>query len=211
MQVGRAGFHGLDWYEILEQCNMTILTIGPVSSGKSSLIKRLEEVSAPEYRRMPHTFATTGLNISDLRLSGSTGRKTTLVTVRELGGVMYNLWTKHAVDKDIDAIIFVVDGSNREFFPTAHVGLYDILTCGSTAPLLMVFNKADLCSDSDLDRYGQALGIERLKEFAHQEISVVKTSVKTMFGVDKMHAWILERVNEAEKRREVLATNDGAT
>lgn len=190
---------------------MTILTIGPVSSGKSSLIKRLEEVSAPEYRRMPHTFATTGLNISDLRLNNSTNRKNALVTVRELGGVMYNLWTKHAVDRDIDAIVFVVDGSNREFFPTAHVGLYDVLTCGSTAPLLIVFNKADLCSDAEMDRYRQALGVDRLKDFAHQEISVVKTSVKTMFGVEKMHSWILERVTEAEKRREILATNSAAT
>ncbi|XP_018496720.2 ADP-ribosylation factor-like protein 8d [Galendromus occidentalis] len=190
---------------------MTILTIGPVNSGKSSLIKRLEEVSAPEYRRMPHTFATTGLNISDLRLSTSASRKGTMVTVRELGGVMYNLWTKHAVDKDIDAIIFVIDGSNREFFPTAHVGLYDILTCGSTAPLLIVFNKADLCSDNDIERYRQALGVDRLKEFAHQEISVVKTSVKTIFGVDKMNAWISDRVTEAEKRREVLHAQNTAS
>lgn len=190
---------------------MTILTVGPVSSGKSSLIKRLEEVSAPEYRRMQHTFATTGLNITDLRLSNSSSRKSVCVTTRELGGVMYNLWTKHAIDRDIDAIIFVVDGSNREFFPTAHVGLYDILTCGSTAPLLIVFNKADLCSDGDVEQYKQALGIDRLREFANQEISVVKTSVKTMFGVEKMHSWILEKVAEAEKRRELLAAQSAAT
>lgn len=125
---------------------MAILVIGPMSSGKSSLIKRLEEVTAPEYRRMPHTFPTTGLNITDVRLMPGL-RKSMTVTIRELGGVMFNLWTKHSVERDIDAVLFIVDVSNREFFPPAQVGLYDILTCGANAPLLIVFNKADLCTE----------------------------------------------------------------
>lgn len=128
---------------------MAILVIGPMSSGKSSLIKRLEEVTAPEYRRMPHTFPTTGLNITDVRLMPGL-RKSMTVTIRELGGVMFNLWTKHSVERDIDAVLFIVDVSNREFFPPAQVGLYDILTCGANAPLLIVFNKADLCTEGKL-------------------------------------------------------------
>ncbi|OQR76515.1 hypothetical protein BIW11_07731 [Tropilaelaps mercedesae] len=179
---------------------MTVLAIGPVSSGKSSLIKRLEEVSRPEYQRMPHTFPTTGLNISDVRLLVG-GRRQLVVTVRELGGVMFNLWTKHSVERDIDAILFVVDASNREFFAPAQVGLYDVLTCGAIAPVLVVFNKADLCTEGDVEEYRQTLGVERLSEFAGQQIHVVRTSVKTMFGLDKMHQWIVDKVTEAEERR----------
>lgn len=94
------------------------LCLGPTGSGKTLLLKKLQNVNS--VNKTTPSVATVGTNLFDIKLNDGTQ-----VSIRELGGLMAPLWKNYFVN--VKKIIYVVDASNLCQISAAGVLLYTIL------------------------------------------------------------------------------------
>lgn len=94
-----------------------IVCLGPVGSGKTLLLKALQNTNTIDDTTT--TVATVGTNIFYIKI----GEKN--YVIREMGGAMAPLWSKYF--DDIDKVIYVVDASNLCQISAAGVLLYTVL------------------------------------------------------------------------------------
>lgn len=93
------------------------LCLGPTSSGKTLLLKRLQNEEVDETST---SIPTIGTNIFNVKCD------TRLVEIREVGGTIAPLWSKYY--NPTAKILYVVDASNLCQISAAGVLLYSILT-----------------------------------------------------------------------------------
>lgn len=96
---------------------MTVLCLGPTGSGKTLLLKKLQNFEQVD--ETSSSVPTVGTNLFTIK------RGNFSVTVRELGGIMAPLWNKYF--NGITKIIYVVDASNLCQISAAGLLLYTIL------------------------------------------------------------------------------------
>lgn len=96
---------------------MTIC-LGPIGSGKTLLLKKLQNVNSVDYTTT--SVATVGTNIFTIKLVNGQNE-----FVRELGGEMAPLWHKYFTNAK--KVIYVVDASNLCQISAAGVLFYTIL------------------------------------------------------------------------------------
>lgn len=94
-----------------------ILCLGPTGSGKTLLLKKLQNSNSVDYTTT--SVPTVGTNIFTIK-SGNL-----LCEIRELGGEMAPLWHKYF--RSVKKVIYVVDTSNLCQISAAGVLLYTIL------------------------------------------------------------------------------------
>lgn len=98
---------------IIREC----LCLGPTGSGKTLLLKRLQNEQVDETST---SIPTIGTNIFTLKYEG------VWVEIREVGGTIAPLWSKYY--NSWSKILYVVDVSNLCQISAAGVLLYTILT-----------------------------------------------------------------------------------
>lgn len=103
-------------------CKLTVntmcLCLGPKGSGKTLLLKKLQNWEAVD--TMSSTVPTIGTNLVAVPLGN---RKE--ITIREIGGAMSPIWRNYYYG--IESIMYVVDASNLCQISAAGVLLYTIL------------------------------------------------------------------------------------
>jgi small GTP-binding protein len=112
-----------------ESANKKVLFLGLDNAGKSTLLFQLKD------KAFRDTVPTVGLNVEQITYRGLS------LTLWDVSGQATRLW-KHYFDK-INAIIFVVDSSDREKIAKAKEELHRVILDEelSSAPVLVFANK----------------------------------------------------------------------
>ena len=115
-----------------EQSNKKVLFLGLDNAGKSTLLFQLKD------KAFRDTVPTVGLNVEQISYRGLS------LTMWDVSGQATRLW-KHYFDK-INAIIFVVDASDRERIQKAQEELHRVISDEELAgaPVLVFANKQDV-------------------------------------------------------------------
>ena len=101
----------------------TTICLGPTGSGKTLLLKRLQNRETVDETSC--TVPTTGTNITTVRFPNEKMGAIKEFTIRELGGAMAPIWSKYY--QGVTRVIYVVDASNLCQIAAAGVLLYTIL------------------------------------------------------------------------------------
>ncbi|PSN48914.1 ADP-ribosylation factor-like protein 16 [Blattella germanica] len=145
------------------------LCLGPKGSGKTLLLKRLQNKESID--AMSSTVPTVGTNLVRLRLENQKE-----LLIREVGGAMAPIWASYYSEKT--KIMYVVDASNLCQIAAAGVLLYSILA----EPNLQ---KSKMRNEALL-----MLQLNRLKKEILQEITVVEASAMTGDGTGEILKWL---------------------
>lgn len=94
------------------------LCLGPIGSGKTLLLRKLQNVNNVD--KTTPSVSTIGTNLFDIKFGDGTQ-----ISIRELGGMMAPLWKNYF--SNINKVIYVVDASNLCQISAAGVLLYTIL------------------------------------------------------------------------------------
>uniref|UniRef100_A0A1E1WXH2 Putative gtp-binding adp-ribosylation factor arf1 n=1 Tax=Amblyomma aureolatum TaxID=187763 RepID=A0A1E1WXH2_9ACAR len=164
-----------------------IVCVGPKGSGKTALLKYIQQLLEGKGRRaeLQVTRPTIGINMTIFKIS-----KTKMCQVREVGGEMAPFL--HQQTSDATGLIFVADSSNVFQFGETYVTLLDLLTLEhlKTVPFLLVFNKIDANQAVPLEEYKDAMRLTDVVNSAPQEVATVETSCFTGYGVDGVLDWL---------------------
>jgi ADP-ribosylation factor-like protein 8 len=110
----------------------------------------------------------------------------------DLGGQVRfrSLWERYS--RGVNAILFVVDASDREAMPVAKEELHDLLSKPTLEgiPLLVLANKSDLPGKMSVDEVIEALD---LKKIVHREISCYGVSAKKETNLEAVLQWLVAR------------------
>ena len=111
--------------------------------------------------------------------------------LREIGGVMVQLWPQYY--KDAAMLLYVVDVSQTTQIAGAAVELFH--TLGDHAmcdtPTLLLLNKTDLPSGFSREQLDQLLRLPDLQQM-HPQVTVLEGSATTGVGLDEMLSWIVK-------------------
>ncbi|KDR10582.1 ADP-ribosylation factor-like protein 16 [Zootermopsis nevadensis] len=171
-------------------CKLTVntmcLCLGPKGSGKTLLLKKLQNWEAVD--TMSSTVPTIGTNLVAVPLGN---RKE--ITIREIGGAMSPIWRNYYYG--IESIMYVVDASNLCQISAAGVLLYTILAepCLQKAKILLVLSKMDASYRQMRNEALLMLQLVRLKKEILQDTAVVEASAMTGEGIDKVLKWLQDR------------------
>ena len=112
-----------------ESSNKKVLFLGLDNAGKSTILFQLKD------NQFKDTVPTVGLNVEQIKYRGLN------YTLWDVSGQATRLW-KHYFDK-INAIIFVVDSSDRDRIPKAQEELHKVIQDGdlNNVPILIFANK----------------------------------------------------------------------
>lgn len=100
------------------------------------------------------------------------------------------MWERYC--RDVNAIIFVVDASDRDAMSVAKDELHSLLKHETlnTMPLLVLANKSDLREKLSVDEIIDALD---LKKIVHREISCYGVSAKEETNLEAVLQWLVAR------------------
>jgi len=129
-----------------------ILVVGLQNSGKTTILMQL----CTEH--VPNIVPTEGVN------SKSVAYHETSINLFEVGGQNQKFWSNFF--KNTDAIVYVIDSSDREHLEESHHALQEILGNQLVAgiPLLVFANKQDLSCASRADDISDVLELATIKD-----------------------------------------------
>jgi len=165
-----------------------ILCVGPIGSGKSLLLKRLQnsDLQIENYCDIPSTVTTVGTNIVYIKDNSKT------IVIQEVGGSMADIWGQYYSDSN--SIIYVIDSTNLSKIGESCIGLLQMMSDSNVKhikPILIVLNKCDISCSSSKHEIRYLLMIDELKNsLPHQRIDVLESSCVTGRGLDLIREWI---------------------
>ncbi|OAD56912.1 ADP-ribosylation factor-like protein 16 [Eufriesea mexicana] len=161
------------------------LCLGPIKSGKTFLMKRLQ---GDEIDNATHTVSTNGINLFTIK--NNTGEFDMII--KEIGGSMAPIW-KHYFDK-IQKLIYVIDASNLCQISAAGVLLYSLLVDPRlhNIKIALTLNKMDLSYRQMRNEALLMLQYLRLKKETIQELTIFETSGMTGEGTEKLRNWLFD-------------------
>ena len=166
-----------------------ILCVGPTGSGKSLLLKRLQNIDLKikNYSEIPSTVTTVGTNIIYIK------SKTKTIELEEVGGSMAPIWDQYYSDSQ--AIIYAIDSTDLSQIGESCVQLFKMISDPKVKhikPILIVLNKTDVSCNSSRDEIRYFLMIDQLiASVPNQKINVLESSCFTGMGLDLIYDWIL--------------------
>lgn len=166
-----------------------ILFLGPKSSGKSLLIKRMQALSEDKrispFDQIQIPKPTEGVNTSNFNFRGTT------FSFKELGGDMIDDWESHA--KTPKAIIYVFDAADLTMTATNIVFLNELLTSKVTQdkPVLVALAKCDIPDFVHFNVIDEIIGFDSLNK---ERISFMETSAVVGVGLDSIFNWIADQM-----------------
>ncbi|ODM92230.1 ADP-ribosylation factor-like protein 16 [Orchesella cincta] len=196
---------------------MACLCIGPISSGKTMLLKRLQGIEVDE---STSTVETVGSNIVQIakvssvgndgesKKSGSMSAKEeekNFVGIREVGGSMSPLWPSYY--SPYKPIVYVIDSSNLFQVSISTVHLMEILSHEKLirCRVLIVLAKNDLTDTKKLNLLKFMMRLDNIINQAGKRVTLLESSSITGDGVEEIRKWIVEntafsaRLNQIEK------------
>ncbi len=141
-----------------EETNKKVLFLGLDNAGKSTLLFQMKD------NQFKDTVPTVGLNVESIKYRGMN------FTLWDVSGQATRLW-KHYFDK-INAVIFVVDSSDREKMQKANEELHKVIDDPelSNAPVLIFANKQDVQGALTKEEVYQALSLQTVSESRKKDL-----------------------------------------
>ncbi|XP_059472616.1 ADP-ribosylation factor-like protein 16 [Neocloeon triangulifer] len=161
------------------------LCLGPQGSGKTLLLKRLQNQEIIDITSNP--TPTVGINLAKIKLNDE---PYTEITVREVGGSMAPIWKNYF--NGTSEIMYVVDTSNLCQIAAAGTMLYGILADPllKRARILLVLTKMDVSYRQMRNEALLMLQMARLKKELGREITVLEASAMTGEGAEEIIEWL---------------------
>lgn len=194
--------------------SITCLVLGPEGSGKTLLIRKLQQHCKKNKKRcrpeegkaavrgdqeaslledpvgvsiqdINQTIPTVGTNLEHLQFS-----KTVSCTLKEYGGQLAPIWCDAYGDASM--IIYTIDSSNQVQVSASTILLLDLLSSQDLQgkPILIFFNKTDLPLGLGLVEYKSVMRLDDIVEHATQMLKVVEGSCWSGRGIDIILDWI---------------------
>lgn len=123
-----------------------ILVLGAEGSGKTLLIRRVNETSENKFnieKSSESTIPTTGVDLMHVEVNPDVA-----CNMREIGSAMSSRWDAYL--PDCFGLIYIVDVSDFGSLPSALVLMHEILSNREVMrdkPILLAFNKTDCAND----------------------------------------------------------------
>ncbi|XP_075991057.1 ADP-ribosylation factor-like protein 16 [Anticarsia gemmatalis] len=164
-----------------------VLCLGPKGSGKTTLMKKLQNAEGIDDTFSP--VPTIGTNLYDIYYLNKHGKKQ-MLSIREIGGEMAPLW--HNYLDGVEKVIYVVDTSNLCQISAAAVLLYTLLAEPrlKNAKFILVLSKMDAAYRQMRNEALLMLQFTRLSAELGNAPTLLEASPLTGEGIDKLKAFI---------------------
>ncbi|XP_044746135.1 ADP-ribosylation factor 6 isoform X1 [Coccinella septempunctata] len=161
---------------------MSILCLGPKSSGKTHLLKKLQTESNVD--NTSTSVPTIGTNMYTIKHNDY------IMQVREVGGSMAPLWHKYF--GGISIIIYVIDASNLCQISAAGVLFYSLLTDPALlrCKILLILSKSDASYRQMRNEALLMLQMKRLQKEIRQKVTIMVASAITGEGREEILNWM---------------------
>ena len=166
-----------------------VVMLGMDAAGKTSVLYRLVNNEAVA------TIPTIGFNVETVKVRG------TSMTVWDVGGQdsMLPLWSHYY--QGMDAVVFVVDASDRDRMPREELqkvrrDVADV-NSGRPLPLLVLWNKTDADGSANVSQARPLLGLAQDDDTVHVQATVAHTGV----GLQDGFGWLVGRLKKERKRK----------
>ncbi|XP_022313848.1 ADP-ribosylation factor-like protein 16 [Crassostrea virginica] len=161
------------------------LLLGPTSSGKTLLSKKLKTYDDVKDEDIPSTLPTIGTNLVNLTLS-----KRQEITLRELGGSMSPIWPNYL--KECQFLIYVIDMSNRLQVSAACMLFLTILTNPNLkdCQVLVLLNKIDLTTCMSRHEFESLFRWDDILKHSPHQITLKEVSAVSGKGLSDILEWL---------------------
>jgi len=178
----------LNWFRSLFwKQEMELTLVGLQNSGKTTLVS---VICSGQYHE--DMIPTIGFNMKKV----SKGNVT--IKLWDIGGQprFRGMWERYC--RGVNAIVFVVDSSDKEKFEAAKKELHDLLSKPPLAgiPVLVLGNKNDL---SDSVSSEQLIEIFELKSITGREVCCYSISAKNSVNIDITLDWLIKHSSSVKK------------
>ena len=167
-----------------------ILFMGPKTSGKSLLLKRMEmlcdEKRVTPFDAMPSTKPTEGVESNMFKFRGMN------FIFKELGGSVIGDWEAHA--RAPKAIVYVFDAADYTRTASNIVWLNKLLTAQQfeQKPVLVVLNKCDVPNCVRFNVIDEIIGFDRVLN--RPRVAFLEASAVVGVGLKEIFQWISEHM-----------------
>lgn len=165
-----------------------ILFMGPKSSGKSLILKRMQKLSEDKkltpFDPIPNTSPTDGIEPNNFKFRGMN------FVFKELGGTAIKDWENHA--KSPTAIVYVFDAADLTRTASNIVWLNALLTNPNLEqkPILIALAKCDVPDCIRFSVVDEIIGFDRLLN--PSRLSFLETSAVVGVGLTDIFQWIAD-------------------
>eukprot|EP01111_Echinosteliopsis_oligospora_P010329 TRINITY_DN318_c0_g1_i1.p1 TRINITY_DN318_c0_g1~~TRINITY_DN318_c0_g1_i1.p1 ORF type:complete len:187 (+),score=48.17 TRINITY_DN318_c0_g1_i1:71-631(+) len=178
----------LNWFRSLFwKQEMELTLVGLQNSGKTTLVNVICSGSFHE-----DMIPTVGFNMKKVTKGNVT------IKLWDIGGQprFRGMWERYC--RGVNAIVFVVDSSDRERFEASKKELHDLLAKPPLAgiPLLVLGNKNDLPESANLDTI---VDIFELKNIPGREVCCYSISAKNSVNIDITLEWLIKHSASVKK------------
>merc|ERR1711959_259133 len=167
------------------ETEVRILMLGLDNAGKTSILKRLSDED------INHIMPTQGFNIKSLLHEGFK------LNVWDIGGqkTIRPYWKNYF--ENTDALIYVVDSSDRKRLEEAAMELAELLEEDKLAgiPVLVFANKQDLMNATPPDEIVGAMDLMNVTDRAWQ---IQPSSAKTGVGLQEGMEWTVKQIGDGK-------------
>ncbi|KAF8508192.1 P-loop containing nucleoside triphosphate hydrolase protein [Hysterangium stoloniferum] len=173
----------LSWLSsLLFSKNAEICIVGLQASGKTSMVN---VIGANQFSE--EVVPTVAFNLRHVKRGG------VKLKVWDVAGQpkFRSTWQRYC--SGVDAVVFVVDSSDRKSFQTANFELHSLLAQStlSGTPLLVLGNKNDLPDHANIDELIKALyGLDKI---TNRPVSCYSCSMKSQHNLDIVLKWLADR------------------
>ena len=170
-----------------EEQNKKVLFLGLDNAGKSTLLFQMKD------NQFKDTVPTVGLNVESIKYRGMN------FTLWDVSGQATRLW-KHYFDK-INAVIFVVDSSDRDKIQRAQEELHKVINDPElqNAPLLVFANKQDMPGSMPKEEVYSILQLSTVTEARKKDICFQACSAVNGEGIWEGIGALGDIINQSEK------------
>lgn len=178
-----------------------ILCVGTSGSGKSVLLKCLQNKSNPGLLQadlMMSTIPTVGSNLVTLtriRMKKNQTLPPEEVVIREVGGTLAPIWHSYVESGAMKGILYLVDASNPETIGASTLYMIELIggqPVTANLEVMVVFTKTDLKSGRSLSELKAIMRLDQIMAMTNQKITCVTFNTETMANLTEIHDWVMQ-------------------
>ncbi|KIJ54278.1 hypothetical protein M422DRAFT_154018 [Sphaerobolus stellatus SS14] len=171
----------ISWFtSLLFSKNAEICIVGLQAAGKTSMVN---VIGANQFSE--EVVPTVAFNLRHLKRGG------VKLKVWDVAGQakFRSTWQRYC--SGVDAVVFMVDSSDRNSLPTARFELHSLLSQSTLngTPLLVLGNKNDLPEHAEVDELIRVLYLDKIN---NRPVSCYSCSMKNQHNLDIVLKWLAE-------------------